>query len=208
MGAMKDSKRVIAIVGSYRRGGVVDRVIDEVLESVKEEGMETRKIYLIQQRIEFCTNCRACTQNEGQECGECPIADDMIMILDEVRGSDAIVLGSPMNFGTVTAVMKAFIERLACFAYWPWGAKAPKVRKKVKTKKAVLVASSAAPAVLARLTTRMIGLLKNAAGLLGAETIGVIFVGLAALEESQELPNHIRTKARLFGKKLASPGRG
>jgi multimeric flavodoxin WrbA len=205
---MKDSKRVAAIVGSYRRGGITDRVIDEVLESAKEEGAETRKIYLVQQRIEFCTNCRACAQQEGQECGKCPIADDMTMILEEIRGSDAIVLGSPMNFGTVTAVMKMFIERLVCFAYWPWGAKAPKVRNKNKTKKAVVVASSAAPSVLARLSTRMIGLLKQTAGLLGAETIGVIFVGLAAREETQDLPNRIKKKARLLGKRLVSTGPG
>ncbi len=50
---MKDSRRVTAIVGSYRRGGIIYKVIDELLESAKEEGAATRKIYLIQQRIEF-----------------------------------------------------------------------------------------------------------------------------------------------------------
>ncbi len=113
-----------------------------------------------------------------------------------------------MNFGTVTAVMKMFIERLVCFAYWPWGAKAPKVRNKTRTKKAVVVASSAAPSVLARLSTRMIGLLKQTTGLLGAETIGVIFIGLAAREETQDLPNRIKKKARLLGKRLVSTGQG
>ena len=203
---MKDSKRVTAIVGSYRRGGIIDRVIDELLESAKEEGAETRKIYLIQQRIEFCENCRACTQKEGRERGKCPIADDMTMILDEVQGSDAIILGSPMNFGTVTAVMKMFMERLVCFAYWPWGVNAPKVRNKARPKKAVVVASSAAPSVMARLSSRMIGLLKKTAGLLGAKTVGVLFIGLAAREETQELPEGIKKKARLLGKKLVSTG--
>jgi multimeric flavodoxin WrbA len=42
-------------------------------------------------------------------------------ILDEIAASDAVVLASPMNFWTVTALMKRFIERLVCFAYWPWG---------------------------------------------------------------------------------------
>lgn len=26
-----------------------------------------------------------------------------------------------MNFGSVTAIMKRFIERLTVYAYWPWG---------------------------------------------------------------------------------------
>lgn len=53
-----------------------------------------------------------------------------------------------MNFGTITAVMKKFIERLVCFAYWPWGMNAPKIRLDNKTRFAVLVASSAAPSLI------------------------------------------------------------
>ena len=71
----------------------------------------------------------------------------MNAILDEIDRSDALVLASPMNFWTVTAVMKRFIERLICFAYWPWGMHAPKMRNKLKTKRAVVVVSSAAPSL-------------------------------------------------------------
>ena len=106
------------------------------------------KIYLIDKHIEFCTNCRTCTQQEGSQRGQCPIDDDMQGILQQIERSDAIVLASPMNFWTVTAVMKRFIERLVCFAYWPWGRHAPKIRKRRKTKRAVVVISSAAPLVV------------------------------------------------------------
>ncbi|MGO9612072.1 MAG: flavodoxin family protein [Dissulfurispiraceae bacterium] len=58
-------------------------------------------------------------------------------IIEAIEASDAIVLGSPMNFGTVTAVMKKFIDRLVCFAYWPWGVNAPKIR--VDEKKSALL---------------------------------------------------------------------
>ena len=90
-------------------------------------------------------------------------------LLDEIERSDAIVLASPMNFWTVTAVMKRFIERLVCFAYWPWGTAGPKMRNKPKTKRAVVVVSSACPSLLARLMTRMVGLMKSCAKLLGAK---------------------------------------
>ena len=79
------------------------------------------KIYLIDKHIEFCANCRTCTQQEGQTRGQCSTIDDMRGILDEIERPDAIVLASPMNFWTVTAIMKRFIERLVCYAYWPWG---------------------------------------------------------------------------------------
>jgi len=109
-----------------------------------------------------------------------------------------------MNFGTVTAVMKRFIERLVCFAYWPWGMNAPKMRNKEKKKRALVVASSAAPSFIARLSSKLIGVLKETAGILGAKTIGVLFIGLAAREEGQQIGERTRKKARLLGKKLAS----
>jgi multimeric flavodoxin WrbA len=69
--------KLVAIVGSYRKGGIIDTAIDEVLTAAKEEGAETVKIYLIDKHIEFCTNCRTCTQQEGLERGKCIIQDDM-----------------------------------------------------------------------------------------------------------------------------------
>ena len=204
---MANSKKVTAIVGTYRKGGIIDTTVDEILASASEEGAEVRKMYLMDANIEFCMNCRACTQEPGQKRGQCRIADDMSAILDEIEASDGIVLGSPMNFGTVTALMKRFIERLVCFAYWPWGTNAPKSRINNKTKTAVVVASSMAPSWMARPTTKMVGLLKQAASLLGARTVGVLYVGMAAKQEKQQISARIRNRARLLGKKLVSDKR-
>jgi NAD(P)H-dependent FMN reductase len=196
--------RVTAIVGTYRHGGVIDSAVDEVLAAAKQAGAEVTKIHLIDKHIEFCTNCRTCTQPPGQERGRCPVADDMDAILNEIQQSDAIVLASPMNFWTVTAVMKRFVERLVCFAHWPWGSHAPKVRNSQRAKRAVVVGSSAAPALLARLLTRMVGLLKQVARLLGAKKVDVLFIGLAAGQQRQDIGDRARRQARKLGKKLAS----
>jgi multimeric flavodoxin WrbA len=195
---------ITAILGTYRKGGVIDRAVEEILAAAREAGAETDKIYLIDKHIEFCTNCRTCTQQEAEKRGQCPTADDMGAILDEIERSDAIILASPMNFWTVTAVMKRFIERLVCFAYWPWGAHGPKIRNKRKEKRAVVVVSSAAPSILARLMTRMVGLLKSCAGLFGAKTVGVLFIGLAAGGQKPELGARAVRKARRLGKKLVN----
>ena len=201
---MSRRKKVIAIIGTYRKGGIVDTAVDEILGSAAEQGAEVSRIYLTDVHIEFCTNCRACARQPGQNRGMCPIPDDMSAVLDRIEQSDAVVLASPMNFWTVTAIMKRFIERLVCYAYWPWGMMAPKVRNEEKTRRAVVVASSAAPAFLARLTTRMVGLLKNAAALLGAGTVGVLFIGLAARKEHPDIGSRARRKARSLGRKLVS----
>ena len=120
---------VTAIVGSYRKGGTVDTVIDAVLRAAQEAGAETSKIYLIDKHIEFCTNCRECTQEKGAGRGACPLQDDMSGILENSRNADCLVLGSSINFYTVTAVMKKFAERLLCYSYWPWGMLRPRMRK-------------------------------------------------------------------------------
>ncbi len=194
--------KVTAIVGTYRKQGIIDTVIDEILSSAKEEGAEVSKIYLIDNYIEFCRNCRTCTQEKDISRGICPIDDDMNSILDEIEASDAIVFGSPMNFGTVTAVMKQFIERLVCLGYWPWGMMRPKPRRKTRDKLALIVVSSAAPSALVRFTTGMTGLLKNASALLGARTADVLYIGLAAGKQHQVISKRIRNKARLAGRKL------
>ena len=205
---MHDQIKVTAVIGSYRKGGIVDTAVDAMLAGAREVGAETAKIYLIDARIEFCTNCRNCMQEGGSRRGSCPIADEMGAILDELERSDAIVLASPTNFGTVTAVMKRFIERLACYAYWPWGMNTPQIRIKRKQKPAVVVASSAAPSFVARIATQVVGLLKKAADAMGARTIGVLFVGLAAQRPQQVLGGRTVEKARRLGRMLAVAGRG
>lgn len=200
---MVDSKKILAIVGTYRKGGIIDTAVDEILASARKAGAEVEKVYLIDKHVEFCTNCRSCTQKEGPERGDCIIEDDMNGILDAIDRADAFVIASPKNFGTVTAVMKRFIERLVCLAYWRWGTSVPKLRNRRKTKKAVIVASSAAPALIARLSSDMIKLLKSIAGLLGARTVGVLFIGLACVEKRQDIGERARRKARKLGARVA-----
>lgn len=198
------SKRIIAVVGSYRRDGTIDRLVDHVLESAAEEGASTHKIVLLDRHIEFCTNCRACAQEAGEGRGRCELGDEMAGILDEIEQADGMVLGSPVNFGTVTAVMKRFIERTICLAYWPWGKVAPAGRNKRRNKQAVVIASCAAPGLLGRITGNGIGVMKKAVGVLGGKTVGTLMVGLVALERHQELPRRAVRKARRLGKKLAA----
>ena len=201
---METPVNILAIVGSYRKEGIIERAVDEILASARERGAVTRKITLLDKRLAFCTNCRSCTQVAGENYGVCILDDDMAALLQEIEGADCLVLASPMNAGTVTAIMKTFIERLVCTAYWPWGSPAPKARRPGKSKRAVLVASSAAPGILARLTGDVTKRLKSAATMLGAETIGTLFIGLAAQQQHQELSKTTIQKAHQLGHKLAA----
>jgi multimeric flavodoxin WrbA len=197
------AKKIVAIVGSYRRDGTIERAVDAILQAAAEKGAETEVIRLIDRHIEFCRNCRKCTQLEGLQRGACVQPDDMDDILKKIEAADGLVLASPVNFFGVTAVMQRFIERLVCYAFWPWGKPGPVTRVKDRGIKAVLVTSSAMPAALGRIFTRSLGGLKRAAQTLGAKPAGTLFIGKAALHEKQELPQAILDKARKLGQELA-----
>jgi NAD(P)H-dependent FMN reductase len=199
------AKKIIAVVGTYRKGHTIDNAVDEVLKSAKAAGAQTEKIYLIDKNIEYCTNCRICMETPGEKRGQCPIKDDMDGILDKIDAADGIILAAPVNCYNVTAVTRTFIERLAPYVYWPWGANMPKARIKTLTKKAVLITSSAAPAFFARLLyPGTLHVMKDAVKGMGYETIKKLFIGLSAKQKDQPLPEKHKKQLQTAGIMLAS----
>ena len=194
--------QVIGLVGSYRKGGTIDSAMDAVLAGAAAAGAQTRKLYLIDQPISFCMNCRNCMQQPGEERGACVLHDGMAALLDAIEVADAVVLGSPMNFGTVTAVTKTFMERLACLGYWPWGQMQPEFRIANPNKTAVVIASAAAPAFIARLQSNMVPLMKKALRVLGCRVVGVLFIGMAATQKRVPLSPRTLRRAHALGRRL------
>jgi multimeric flavodoxin WrbA len=196
-------KSIVAIVGSYRKAGVIDTAVDEVLRAATDCGVQTSKIYLIDKRIEFCTNCRICAQNAGTIRGNCRHNDDMASILDQIDFADGLVIASPVNFYNVTAVTRRFMERLIVYGYWPWGTGAPKFRIAKSGKKAVLVTSSAAPAFLGKLFFRpAVTALKAIAQCFGAQVIAKLYFGMAAQQPDAALNQKDLARAYNAGMKL------
>lgn len=196
------SKKIVAIVGSYRKGGTVDRVVEAVLDGAREKGAETQTIHLTDQHIEFCINCRQCTQAPGAERGKCAQQDDLEAILQQIEAADAIVLGSPVNYYNATAIFRRFMERLLGFAYWPpnW---MPRPRKKSLPRKAVLVASAAMPGFLIPLATGAARALRVTSKMLGAKPVGSLCIGFAALDPYHALKPRTLERARRMGMRLA-----
>jgi FMN-dependent NADH-azoreductase len=194
--------KVVAILGTYRREGATAQAVEAILVGARARGATTSTIYLLDHPIEFCRNCRACTQSEGSDRGLCQQHDSLTKILDELDAADSIVLASPVNFFNVTALTRRFLERLVVYAYWPWGTMAPKERITKKTKRALVVLSSAAPMILTRLFTGAPKALKTAASLLGAGTIDTFYLGLAAKSPDLKLSEQTLAKAQRLGAQL------
>ncbi len=103
--------KVLGIAGSPRRGGNTDLLLSEVMRGAASRGAEVKTIILKNLKITPCQHCDACL-----EAGRCKVEDDMQMVYKELEAADRIVLASPIQFMTVTAHMKAMIDR--CQALW------------------------------------------------------------------------------------------
>jgi FMN-dependent NADH-azoreductase len=201
------AKKIVAIVGTYRRGKVIDTAVSEILCGAREHGAETQTIYLLDKHIEFCTNCRTCTQEKdvGRR-GECVHNDDMDEILRAVDAADAVVLAAPTNFFNVNALTRRFIERLVPYAYWPWkGNSGPKYRVAKPDKIAITVTATACPALIARIV--MPGsrrALKIAAKTLGARVVQSLHFDCLAETPESALSEKARRRAHQAGERLAT----
>jgi len=198
-------KRIVGIVGSYRKGGIINAAVSEALKGAQSCGAETAKIYLTEKQIEFCNNCRSCMQQLGDERGKCVFSDDMEGILQQIDEADGYVLGSPVNFGTVTALMKRFIERLAVYGYWPWGKIAPpKFRNSKLNKRAVVITSFTPPVWLGRfILPGAAKRLKETAKVIGVKHIKCLYFGMVPKEPDSKLSDKCLRKAFDAGKKMA-----
>ena len=99
-------KRALGIVGSPRRGGNTEILVDEVLRGAEEAGALTEKVILNELDIAPCRACNAC-----QKTGACVQRDDMPALLEQMQRSQVWVLGTPVYWWGPTAQFKTFLDR-------------------------------------------------------------------------------------------------
>jgi multimeric flavodoxin WrbA len=189
--------KVLAINGSYRVDGITDQTAEALAQALEVAGAEVEIILLREYPIEFCLNCRACTQQPGAAPGECMIHDGMQILINKIERADCYVLAAPTNFGSATAIFKRFMERLAVYTYWSWDMNGPVFKKaQAPKKKALLVSSCAAPGIVGRSFFGTNKQLKMTAKTIGAEVVGTLFTGMIAKQQHPKLPERVRAKIK------------
>jgi multimeric flavodoxin WrbA len=108
---------------------VTDQTAEALAQAIEAADGKVEIILLRGYPMEFCLNCRACTQLPGAAQGECVLHDGMQDLIGKIERADCYILAAPANFGSVTAIFKRFMERLAVYAYWPWDMNEPPYRK-------------------------------------------------------------------------------
>jgi multimeric flavodoxin WrbA len=106
---------VIGLVGSPRKKGNTDIMVDTFLEGAASAGAATKKYFLADLTINQCRGCfRNCMLAPGVQCKI--FRDDMDMLLPEMAASDIMLFASPLYCATYTAIMARFFER--CLPLW------------------------------------------------------------------------------------------
>ncbi len=99
--------KFLAILGSpHGKRGNTAKLLDEVLAGVVEAGGEVETISLAEKRVAPCLGCDACHKR-----GACPIDDDFEQIREKLLACDGFVLASPNYIFSVSAQMKALMDR-------------------------------------------------------------------------------------------------
>ena len=103
--------RVLGLMGSPRKQGNTDLLLDEALKGAHSAGAQVEKLVLNELHITPCQEHYACLK-----AGECDIKDDMVWVYSKLVEADVLILASPIFFYGLTAQAKALIDR--CQALW------------------------------------------------------------------------------------------
>lgn len=98
--------RVLGIVGSPRRNGNTEMLVDEVLRGAEQAGAAVEKVILSELDIAPCEACDACV-----DTGECFTVDAMEDLFPRMQQSEVWVLGTPVYWWGPSAQFKTFVDR-------------------------------------------------------------------------------------------------
>lgn len=100
----------MGISGSPNREGNSEYILDICLKVAAERGFETERVRLASLDVAPCSDCGTCREEKT-----CSIEDDMISLYPRLEEADGFFVVSPVYFGTLTAQLKALLDRTLPF---------------------------------------------------------------------------------------------
>jgi multimeric flavodoxin WrbA len=92
---------ILGIVGSPRKGGRTNTLIDAALEGAAQGGAEAQKLYLVDYAIKPFTGAGG--TEEGSRF--CPVE-----LSERCEAADALVVGAPVYYGDINGLTKDFMD--------------------------------------------------------------------------------------------------
>lgn len=134
--------KIIGFIASPRKEGNTAWIVNKILQGAKEQGAETQSWYFSDLDIKPCQSCYGCKKGDRG----CIINDDMQKLYGAIEHADAIVFGSPIYMGQMSAQAKIFTDRLfARFSPRYSPRYSPHFKEENAAKKLILVFSQGNP---------------------------------------------------------------
>ncbi len=109
---MVGKMRIAAILGSMRKNGNTEILLDLALDEAQKNGVTVSKLTLREMTIGPCDGCGGCFKT-----GECIIKDDMEKIYSEMVQADGIIWATPVYFWSMTGLTKLVMDRTYALAF-------------------------------------------------------------------------------------------
>lgn len=104
-------KNILIIQGGGRARGNTAQLVEAFRKGAESAGHRVETVSLLKTEVKGCLGCNACRY--GKPCVQ---KDGFNEIRPKLEAADCIVFASPLYFWTISARLKAFIERLYCIA--------------------------------------------------------------------------------------------
>ena len=106
--------KAIFINGSPRKGQLANtsNMLLQAMKGAEEAGAEVQMVDLYDLKFTGCRSCFACKVKNARTHGACAYPDDLKPVMQAVMEADVLVIGTPVYFGTISAQMNLFWERL------------------------------------------------------------------------------------------------
>jgi multimeric flavodoxin WrbA len=98
--------KILGIMGSPRKGGNTDLLMDVALEEAGKNGLSAKRITLADKRIAPCDGCLKCSRT-----GRCVIQDDMQEVYGAMVEAKGIIWATPVYYWSMSAQTKAAMDR-------------------------------------------------------------------------------------------------
>ncbi len=105
------SKKIIAVNAGPRKGWNTDTLITEAAKGAEAAGAAVERFDLFRlEKYTGCISCFGCKKEKHK--GQCVCRDGLTPVLDAIRESDGLIIGSPNYLSNLTASFRALYERL------------------------------------------------------------------------------------------------
>ena len=107
----QEKMEVIALIGSPRKQGNTDIMVDEVLAGAATAGATTSKIYLDDFQVRPIAEVADNTRQRDDSRRD----DDFPLLLERFLSADIIIWSTPVYWQGVSAQMKCFLDRMSSY---------------------------------------------------------------------------------------------